>query len=268
MKEKKKRALIQWGFFLFLWIIFPFLEFGYISLGLPILSEEVSIPVSEISHYSYPKVGDTITDGVLWAIFTASGLLIHVCLRLSTPAEYTMGTLEFCRIFGTIPPVVSILTSCVKFSACEPRPNFLARCLFDQNDVVKTDISAYANHMLGTTFNIKDCPNTDRITVINGLLSMPSGHASQSFAIFTFLYRLISSIVVTDLHPYIVSFMYVFPIICSCSRISDHQHHLVDVVIGTFLGVAIGNLIFKTMISKSESLKKKVQPMAAKKEAA
>ena len=58
-----------------------------------------------------------------------------------TRAEYTMGTLEFCRIFGTIPPVVSILTSCVKFSACEPRPNFLARCLFDQNDVVKTDIS-------------------------------------------------------------------------------------------------------------------------------
>ena len=81
MNSKK----IQWGFFVFLWIIFPFLEFGYISLGLPILSEEVSIPVSEISHYSYPKVGDTITDGVLWAIFTASGLLIHVCLRLSTP---------------------------------------------------------------------------------------------------------------------------------------------------------------------------------------
>ena len=134
--------------------------------------------------------------------------------KISNPtrAEYTMGTLEFCRIFGTIPPVVSILTSCVKFSACEPRPNFLARCLFDPNDVVKTDISgklwnlwnlrnnsvvlffgreiqknfvkidnhkifekAYANHMLGTTFNIKDCPNTDRITVVNGLLSMPSG---------------------------------------------------------------------------------------------
>ena len=64
-----------------------------------------------------------------------TGPTIHVILRLAA-SDYNLGTLTFVRIYGTIPPVISILTSSMKFAICEPRPNLLSRCLFNKSDVI------------------------------------------------------------------------------------------------------------------------------------
>jgi len=59
------------------------------------------------------------------------------------------------------------------------------------------------------------------------------------------------------MHPYVVALTYIFPIICAGSRITDHQHHFQDVMIGALMGLFIGDLIFKKMMPK---MNEKVQP--------
>jgi len=88
--------------------------------------------------------------------------------KLSTP--------EFVRIFGSIPPFLAILTSLLKFTVCEPRPNFLARCFMGQNESALPD-NEYGLMVLNNTvsFNVNDCPNPNQIKVQKGLLSFPSG---------------------------------------------------------------------------------------------
>lgn len=222
------------------------------------MSEDVSFASDTFTHYAYPKIPDTIPDPILWTILIVTGPTIHVILRLAA-SDYNLGTLTFVRIYGTIPPVISILTSSMKFAICEPRPNLLSRCLFNKSDVITgMNISDYANRFLGHTFNLSECPNTDRSYVVSGLLSMPSGHASHTFGIFTFIYRLVSLSVIKEMHPYVLALAYIFPIICSGSRVTDHQHHLQDIVIGSLMGIFMGDLIFNKMMPKME--KKKVEP--------
>ena len=90
-----------------------------------------------------------------------------------------LSTSEFVRIFGSIPPFLAILTSLLKFTVCEPRPNFLARCFMGQNESALPD-NEYGLMVLNNTvsFNINDCPNPNQIKVQKGLLSFPSGKSS------------------------------------------------------------------------------------------
>ena len=65
-----------------------------------------------------------------------------------------------------------------------------------------------------------------------------------------------------------ISIIYLFPILCSTSRLVDNQHHLHDIIIGKFagfvfkilndplggvLGLIGGNFIYSTMMPENES---------------
>ena len=83
-------------------------------------------------------------------------------------------------------------------------------------------------------------------------------------------FRLCSSNIPTDYHPHLISIIYLFPILCSTSRLVDNQHHLHDIIIGKYtgfilepifennplggvLGLIGGNFIYSTMMPENES---------------
>ena len=83
-------------------------------------------------------------------------------------------------------------------------------------------------------------------------------------------FRLGSSNIPTDYHPHLISIIYLFPILCSTSRLVDNQHHLHDIIIGKFAGFVLelindplggvlgligGNFIYSTMMPEAESNK-------------
>lgn len=232
-----------------LWILFLFLEFIYVQNGLPILSTDLTFTDNDFNQFSYPVVKESIADDLLWTIFTVTGPVIHFALQFLKRDDYDLSTIEFCRIYATIPPIVSILTSLAKFTICAPRPNFLHRCLFAKNELSQMqDVPEYAKSLLGESFNITSCPNPDIAYVTSGLLSMPSGHSSQAFALFCFLYRLIAVHFDREVHPYILTTVSLFPLFCAGSRIADNQHHFMDVTAGSLMGIFLGNLIFDKMV--------------------
>jgi hypothetical protein len=71
----------------------------------------------------------------IFNFFFRTGPVIHFALQFLKRDDYDLSTIEFCRIYATIPPIVSILTSLAKFTICAPRPNFLHRCLFAKNEL-------------------------------------------------------------------------------------------------------------------------------------
>lgn len=246
---------IKWCSFVYLWILMVVIEFLYIDVfRWPLMNDVISMPSGSWTSLALPMMPDSISDGVLWSILTLSGPIIHCCLLFFRSKTYKLSTPEFVRIFGSIPPFLAILTSLLKFTVCEPRPNFLARCFMGQNESALPD-NEYGLMVLNNTvsFNVHDCPNPNQIKVQKGLLSFPSGHASHSFGIFHFLYRLCSSNIPTDYHPHLISIIYLFPILCSTSRLVDNQHHLHDIIIGGVLGLIGGNFIYSTMMPENES---------------
>ena len=83
-------------------------------------------------------------------------------------------------------------------------------------------------------------------------------------------FRLCSSNIPTDYHPHLISIIYLFPILCSTSRLVDNQHHLHDIIIGKYTGFTLepifkndplggvlgligGNFIYSTMMPENES---------------
>jgi len=245
-----RENMLKWICFGGIWIIMIILEFLYIDVFyLPLMTHTARMDSSNWTSYSFPIKEESISDSLLWTILTVSGPLIHATMRLTLKDKYKIRTLDFVRIFGTIPPLIAILTSAIKFTICEPRPNFLARCFLNQTSSSTSDIDFGLNQILknsSNTINIENCPNY--IQAKKGLLSFPSGHASHSFGIFHFLYRHISSKIGSEFHPYLFSVMYVIPIWISDSRLVDFQHHLHDIIFGGLLGIFTGNFIFNTMM--------------------
>ena len=122
-------------------------------------------------YFSVQKLTRTVFIQILIIKISTKGGDFEILKKLSTP--------EFVRIFGSIPPFLAILTSLLKFTVCEPRPNFLARCFMGQNESALPD-NEYGLMVLNNTvsFNINDCPNPNQIKVQKGLLSFPSGKSS------------------------------------------------------------------------------------------
>ena len=61
-------------------------------------------------------------------------------------------------------------------------------------------------------------------------------------------FRLCSSNIPTDYHPHLISIIYLFPILCSTSRLVDNQHHLHDIIIGKYASFTVN--LLPTFIEK------------------
>ncbi|KAA6375612.1 MAG: phosphatidate phosphatase [Streblomastix strix] len=122
--------------------------------------------------------------------------------------------------------VTRTLAQLAKFRIGRLRPDFLQRCIPDQEDVRKhyeQDLINYG-HIIAHDFICTGDPNV----VKEGRQSFPSGHAlsvAYTFAFCTFL----------------AYFWSLIAIYISSSRISDNRHNLTDVISGFAFGL-IGGL--------------------------
>ena len=101
------------------------LEFLYIDVfNLPLMTHTARMDSSNWTSYSFPIKEESISDSLLWTVLTVyamthlldslkdifrSGPLVHIIMRLTLKDKYKIQTLDFVRIFGTIPPLIAIL---------------------------------------------------------------------------------------------------------------------------------------------------------------
>lgn len=106
-------------------------------------------------------------------------------------------------------------------------------------------------------------PNASEAMLTNMRLSFPSGHASYAFASSTLHILYIQSRVTWKGSKLLKHFLQLFfvstAVYAGITRVSDHMHHVSDILGGSILGIIVGlflgiysNNLFKTKSVKSD----------------
>lgn len=125
-----------------------------------------------------------------------------------------------------------------KFLTVELRPHFFAACMpiMDGNTTCMDSIN-YGRYI--TDYH---CSNPNSNVVLNAHLSFPSGHSSGSFYAAAYLCGYVQSKLV--MHRYVrLSVQYsltLMAVFVAISRVADHYHHWIDVIVGFFMGIGLG----------------------------
>ena len=125
-----------------------------------------------------------------------------------------------------------LITEVIKNSVGRLRPDFLARCQPEQNQI-----------------NNPSC-NGDPAVVKEGRKSFPSGHSSLSFSGLGFLsFYLAGKIRLVDGRGYVWKVLVALlpllgALLIAISRVDDYRHHWQDVTVGGLLGVAVTTLAY------------------------
>lgn len=141
-----------------------------------------------------------------------------------------------------------------KFLAIELRPHFFAACvpLINGNSTCADPIN------YGRYITDYECSNPDNEVVFNAYLSFPSGHASGSFYAAFYLCGYVQSKVA--MHRYVrLSLQYLLLMMATfvaVSRIADHYHHWIDVLVGAVMGAMLG--LWMNQTARREEQNKKI----------
>lgn len=171
-----------------------------------------------------PTKSDTYTTAVLSSYLILCGILsLFLCYIAKEPHSLYPCFLYymFC-ITSTI-----LITMILKYLIARPRPDTITLCDSPSSDACKEILTKHY--------------------IFNQYQSFPSGHASFSMCVSTFLYCFLNEILPVDSFIYIM--IKILPLFgaffISFTRIWDFQYHTEDVVCGLLLGAVIGLLSFK-----------------------
>jgi len=171
-------------------------------------------------------IDDTLNSNIAWFLPLAC-FIIAGCVR-SSPMEIHHGAIALCSARG----MARLITSLLKHAIGRLRPDFLARCEWDES--------------------IKECTG-DYKTILSGRRSFPSGHSSTAFSGMTVLAFWLAgmtaawcfnvttppkSLSSSKLGRYILTLLPLsWATYVAISRVQDYRHHKEDVVVGSLIGI-------------------------------
>jgi membrane-associated phospholipid phosphatase len=235
----------------------------FLVVGALALVAEVAEPVdlgffASDETIAYSLRSDTVPSWVVPVL----GLLVPLaflgaCVPLVRFQVFWSGArsivLGFC---GTV-----LFTDVIKVIVGWPRPNFLAVC---DPDLSGAAAAANATTLIPTQLSSEICRG-EPAAVHEALKSFPSGHASvsafglmsvvfllerfasrvrdQSFSLFAFLPREAAL-----LRPSLQILLASIPIYVAATRVSDHKHRILDILVGLVIGTAVAFIaIYRTI---------------------
>lgn len=135
--------------------------------------------------------------------------------------------------------LTSILTDIVKNAVGRPRPDLIARC---------KPRAGTPSHEL-VTYRV--CTETDHHTLHDGFRSFPSGHSSWAFAGLGYFALVLAG----QMHTFrprvdlVRIILFLVPLVgaalIAMSRVEDYRHDVLDVSIGSALGMLIAYLSYR-----------------------
>merc|ERR1712106_1079993 len=134
-----------------------------------------------------------------------------------------------------------------------------------QPDLSQVDCESNAGNVL---FDISLCEKaleagTSLLRVNDSMKSFPSGHSQLALfaALFVIVYisKRGSNILLNLLNLLLQTVALLLATYCAYSRLTDHRHHLVDVLTGSVLGIILGIFTAKTLDFTRDQNKKDAQ---------
>ena len=150
----------------------------------------------------------------------------------------------------------STLTSIIKTVVGWPRPNFLEVCNPNISCSLNTtkynmDYVCQGTDLFGDWKRL----NTDKMMrgISQARRSFPSGHASFSASAMAFLVFYVESRIRQEqkscslifLKPFIQLILISIAVFIGMSRVKDYYHHLIDVLVGATLGIAVSFMVWR-----------------------
>lgn len=188
-------------------------------------------PKPKVAHFEdfserYPYSGETIPFPVLFVIIIIIPCAILGILALTFPRKFELA-MAFLSLAQTL-ALTLLITEILKVTVARPRPNYFSYCKYNPDSKACT----------GPKSHTKDAA-----------VSFPSGHASNSFASFTWLTLFITKFFPKgeELWWVLIKISPIFgAIFVAATRITDYMHHVSDVISGCVLGIGIAVLMFST----------------------
>jgi membrane-associated phospholipid phosphatase len=212
------------------------------SSGIIALSVEPREHLAFFENFNerYPYSGETIGGpilGIITVIIPSSvlGLIVLLCPRR---IDLSLAGMSLAQALS----LNMLITQALKVTVGRPRPNFFSYCGYDPE--------------------IKQC-TAKALHRRDSRQSFPSGHASSSFAVATWMFLLIGSVIPrnTELWFVLLKMLPLFvATFVAASRITDYMHHVSDVVAGCVIGIGVATMIFSSQASRIfMATKKKVE---------
>lgn len=211
----------------------------------------------------YPQSPSTIDFGMMCLFFTGCWCLfagVHeLYLHKSRSSFYRFLTLSLA--FGETMLLTNATTDFIKFRLGALRPDFLHRCFGPR--VTLEDLPLSLPQGLASCPRMNDNPDV----ILDGLVSFPSGHTSMAtscgFFLSYYLFACVYGVNVSTfkfvrrhrqhprLSPLVQQSLFILVLTptflglgVAMSRLTDFRHHVVDVLMGIFLGLVCSTLVF------------------------
>ena len=173
---------------------------------------------------------------------------VILCCRGCTLPSWLVRVLYQSRWFIIGVLLTVVLTDICKMTVGRLRPHFMSVCRPDFNFFNCTDDLGYGVYVTDYT-----CTGQDQRIIHDAHLSFPSGHASASTYSFVFLLLYLASVRTfynrSALKLLLMSASLLLAILTSASRVSDHRHHLTDVLAGMAIGTGVALVIIYYFLS-------------------
>jgi len=197
----------------------------------------------------FPHLGDTVSTKILLVMVFLPFILIVFATEMSQASEKVLLTSIRIAAVTTSQVFLRFWVS-LTFSMCinlamktltaVPRPHFIDTCQPRWDMINCSAHGGNVNIDLSLCQGYEDDPDS----VTDAIKSFPSGHAQISCfaAAFTIVYLSVRLDMRNSyLLRYWLQLVLVVMAIYSCqSRVSDHRHHVMDVVVGGAIGIVIG----------------------------
>jgi len=205
----------------------------------------------------YPYQGDTVPTKILLSMVILPVLVIVFLTELPHAQEVTVVAsckkaavttgLVFVRFWVSLTWNIAI-NMALKTMTAIPRPHFIDSC---QPDWGRINCSQYGGNI---DYDPSLCQGSvdDPDSVSDAMKSFPSGHAQMSAFTAAFVIVYLNARLHTT-HSYLAKYwlqllLVIMTIFSSASRVVDHRHHMVDVVVGAAIGTVIAILAAKGIV--------------------
>lgn len=213
------------------------------ALSFPLVSSQV--PVSMLVGICIGVPSAAIVLAVPFLRYnqtkTQAGSVFNACLILFL-------TLGQCLLMS------DAITNTIKVLVLRPRPNFFARCDYKGFQTAMSS-GNYTSYNAQTQANVQGSTSyclAPQTTVVDSVLSFPSGHSSLSWAAMTFI-SLLVKYTIDQYSPFKIlsphGVLFAAPLYLSAwiaiTRIQDYYHHTDDVMMGSFIGATTSIYVFR-----------------------